>query len=560
MYILNLSEVRKVAGYRQIENGEVLLEVSRIPSGFKITGDINGVIDDVELFSFPRPDRVLVNNWQSWGPTRVIDKGFRLDFPQELIQKFGFSASIMPEIYFNLLLSDYFVASDSFVIGALKSTIGHVYFKIDDERISVHLRYFGRKFENWTAIEPIVVLNLGTDVGLPYYAQLVAKENNVDFSSQNPVGWSSWYHYYLDFDYEKMMLDLERSKNLKLGYEVFQIDDAWEVDIGDWVPNEKFPSLREIANKIAEYGYTPGIWLAPFSISETSSVYKEHKEWLVRDENGIPVVAYENWNKKIYALDTTHPEALEWLKNIFISMKESGFDYFKIDFLFAGAIQGKRYLPVSPIEAYQSGLRAIRSAVGNSFILGCGAPLLPSVGLVDGMRIGADTAPFWNASGPDIGYPNAYFAIRNVITRSFMNNVFWWNDPDCLMLRIEDTQLNDKQRELYTLVSVMLDNMVIESDKLSCKIDLNLWDLVKRYKKYGRRVFKVKGIMDGKYKIESCGVNGCDVVVIDNLANAEYSVIFDKPRVELVKDVEKRDDGRTFNYYTERHLEGGESE
>ncbi len=559
MYLSSLMEVRKIGGYRQFENGEILLEVTRIPSGFKISGEVKGVVDDIELFSFPRPDRVLVNNWQSWGPTRVIGKDFVLNFPRELIQKFGFSASLMPEIYFDSLISDYFIASDSFTIGALKSNVGHVYFKIDAEHVSVHLRYFGREFDNWIGVEPIVVLNLDADVGLPYYAQLVAKENNAVFSSHNPLGWSSWYHYYLDFDYEKMVSDLERSKELNLGYEVFQIDDAWEVDIGDWVPNEKFPSLNEVAKKIASYGYTPGIWLAPFSISETSSVYKEHKEWLVKDKDGNPIVAYENWNKKIYALDTTHPEAFEWLKNLFISLKESGFDYFKIDFLFAGAIQGKRYSSLSPIEAYRNGLKTIREAVGDSFILGCGAPLLPSVGFVDGMRVGADTAPFWDVNGPDIGYPNAYYALRNVITRSFMNNVFWWNDPDCLMLRTMDTQLDDKHRELYTVVSLLLDNMIIESDNLSCKIDLNLWELVKRYKKYGRRIFKVRGIMEGRYKIQSCGVNGCDEIIINDLATVDYSVNFDKPRVELIKDIEKRDDGRTFNYYTERHLEGGES-
>jgi len=49
---------------------------------------------------------------------------------------------------------------------------------------------------------------------------------------------------------------------------------------------------------------------------------------------------------------------------------------------------------VTPIQAYREGLNVIRKAVGKSFILGCGAPLLPSAGLVDGMRIGEDTAPY----------------------------------------------------------------------------------------------------------------------------------------------------------------------
>lgn len=554
MYVSSLSEIRKIMGYRQCDGYEILLEVSKIPSGYKITGEVKGRVDDVELFSFPRPDKVLVNNWQSWGPARVITKEFKLDFPKELIQKFGFSASIMPEVYFNNLISDYFIASEKFVIGALKSQIGHVYFRLNDDNVSVHSRYFGKTFHEWTPIEPVVILYLNPDEGLPYYAELIAEENDIAFSSHNPIGWSSWYQYYLDYDYQKMVSDLDKSKELDLGYEVFQIDDAWEVDIGDWVPNEKFPSLKEMADKIASYGYKPGIWLAPFSISETSSVFKNHPDWLVKDEYGLPVVAYENWNKKIYALDTTHPEAIEWLRKLFITLKESGFDYFKIDFLFAGAIQGRRYAEnTSPVEAYRNGLKVIREAVGDSFVLGCGAPLLPSVGFVDGMRIGADTAPYWDPNAPDIGYPNAYYALRNVITRAFMNNILWWNDPDCLMLRKEDTQLNDAQRELYTLVSLFLDNMIIQSDNLSYEIDMKLWKLIKKYKTYGRRRFKIKGLIDGKYTLTSCGVNGCDEVIIEELTTPQYRVNYDTPRVELKKIVEKRTDGRTFNYYEETH-------
>ncbi|MFN3329195.1 MAG: glycoside hydrolase family 36 protein, partial [Fervidobacterium pennivorans] len=339
-------------------------------------------------------------------------------------------------------------------------------------------------------------------------------------------------------DYKKMLLDLEKSRNK--GFEVFQIDDAWEKDIGDWVSNEKFPPTNELSNKIKEYGYTPGIWLAPFSVSETSELFMQHPDWVVKNNNGQPVVAYENWNKKIYALDTTHPEVQQWLSTLFKTLKDVGFDYFKIDFLFAGAIQGKRYDDVTPIEAYRKGLKLIRETVGDSFILGCGAPLLPSVGFVDGMRISADTAPFWDVNGPDIGYPNAFFALRNVITRSFFNNILWWNDPDCLLLRKEETNLTDEQRKLYTYVSLMLDNMLIQSDNLSLSLDNDLWEFAKKYKAFGRRIFKVEGLLNGRYRITSCGLNGCDKLEISNLENVSYNLRLDSKRVNLIKNIEKR--------------------
>ncbi len=556
MFIAPLSrdELKKIIGYRKLESAEFLVELEKIHLGYKIVIEAKGTVDDVEIFSFPRPERLLVNNWQSWGPTRVIDRNFELNFPKDLIEKFGFSASIMPEKYFSTLISDYFIASDNFVLGALSSKVGHPYFELDKEYVHVKLRYFGKTFNEWTKLESFVVLFINPDVGLPHYVDLVAKESGANYKRQNPVGWSSWYQYFLDFDYNKMLSDLNLSNGY--GYEVFQIDDAWEKDIGDWEANDKFPELDVLASKIKEHGYIPGIWLAPFSVAETSKLYKEHPDWVVKDKDGKPVVAYENWNKKIYALDTTNPEAKEWLKNLFVNLKNAGFDYFKIDFLFAGAIQGERYDNVSPIEAYRTGMAVIRESVGDSFILGCGAPLLPSVGYVDGMRISADTAPYWDVNGPDIGYPNAYYALRNVITRSFMNNVLWWNDPDCLMLRRQETQLTDEQRKLYSYVSMMLDNMIIQSDNLSLDIDKELWKSVLNYKKNGRRIFKVEGILSGEYKITSCGLNGCDKLIIKDLKNVQFDVSFDKKRVSLIKSVEKREDGRTFNYYTE----GSESE
>lgn len=549
IYISSLKDLRKVIGYRKYEYFECIVELEKIHLGYKVNVEVNGIVDEVEIFTFPKPERIFLNNWQSWGPARVVSKDFSIDFPKELIQKFGFSASIMPEKYFNSLVSDYFIASDNFVIGALQSKIGHPFFELSKDSINVKLKFFGKSFDGWTKVESFVVLYENPDIALPYYADLVAKENNANYKRYNPIGWSSWYQYFLDYDYNKMISDLEKSYGY--GYEVFQIDDAWERDIGDWEVNERFPSLEEVASKIKEYGYTPGVWLAPFSVAETSDLFKNHPEWIVKDNNGNPIVAYENWNKKIYALDTTHPEAQKWLLNLFIDLKSKGFDYFKIDFLFAGAIQGKRYLNVTPVEAYRIGMETIRKATGDSFVLGCGAPLLPSIGYVDGMRISADTAPYWDLNGPDIGYPNAYFALRNVITRSFMNNVWWWNDPDCLMLRKEETQLSDNHRQLYTYVSLLLDNMIIQSDNLSLNIDKELWNVILEYKKYGRRKYRVEGLMEGVYKITSCGLNGCDKLTIEDLGNAKYKIEFDTPRVKLFKSVEKREDGRTFNYYTE---------
>jgi alpha-galactosidase len=97
-----------------------------------------------------------------------------------------------------------------------------------------------------------------------------------------------------------------------------------------------------------------------------------------------------------------------------------GFRYFKLDFLYAGALNG--------LEVYREGLLLIREAVGDATLLGCGAPLLPSIGLVDAMRVGPDVVPEDPAATPDLRP-----VIARTHARAWMNGRFWVNDPDTLV-------------------------------------------------------------------------------------------------------------------------------
>lgn len=80
----------------------------------------------------------------------------------------------------------------------------------------------------------------------------------------------------------------------------------------------------------------------------------------------------------------TNPRAAAHLESVDRTLTDWGIGYHKLDFLCAGAIDGRRYEDCPPLDAYREGLRLIRRAVGEeAILLGCGAPLLPSIGLVD---------------------------------------------------------------------------------------------------------------------------------------------------------------------------------
>ncbi len=244
-------------------------------------------------------------------------------------------------------------------------------------------------------------------------------------------------------------------------------------------------------------------------------------------EGGRPKPCYKGWGKTIYALDTTHPDVQSWLDTTFRTLRRAGFTYLKIDFLFAAAMAGARRKPVTPVQAYRQGLRVIRRAAGRDFVLGCGAPLLPSVGLVDGMRIGEDTAPYWKTKPSGFQGPNAFFALKNALMRQFMHRAFWLNDPDCLLVRDREIELTPNERELYALAAGALDNMVVDSDRLSL-LGPGEKDLFRRALALRGRKVRVSGLMgeygEEAYLIEGRGGKGVDFELAANLSDGERSI------------------------------------
>jgi hypothetical protein len=96
--------------------------------------------------------------------------------------------------------------------------------------------------------------------------------------------------------------------------------------------------------------------------------------------------------------------------------------------------------------------------------LGCGCPLGSAVGIVDGMRIGPDVAPYWGTEQK--GEPGTALAIDAVVARSFMHRRLWLNDPDCLMLRAKETGLSASQRLALAWTIAASGGMLLISDDM----------------------------------------------------------------------------------------------
>ncbi|MCX8071140.1 MAG: alpha-galactosidase [Candidatus Binatia bacterium] len=318
--------------------------------------------------------------------------------------------------------------------------------------------------------------------GLAAYAQRSGQHMGARVSERSPVGWCSWYEYFTEIDEGAIRDNIDAARNLRgvVTFDYLQVDDGYQATIGDWLlPNAKFPhGMARLANEIRSAGFAAGIWLAPFIAKRESRLFAEHPEWFVRNDDQRPRFALWNpmWGRTpCYALDTTHPAALEWIASVIDTLvRKWNFTVLKLDFLYAAALPGQRSdAGATRAEALRRGLETIRAAAGdNAFLIGCGCPLGPAVGIVDAMRIGPDVAPYWSnflSRVPlrDLHGVATKHAVRNTLTRAFLHRRWWLNDPDCLMVRAQRTRLTEEEFRTLATAIVLTDGMLVLSDRLS---------------------------------------------------------------------------------------------
>jgi len=300
------------------------------------------------------------------------------------------------------------------------------------------------------------------------------------------VGWCSWYQYF------HAVAEADIVANLALAddwpFDVFQVDDGYQAAIGDWLrTNDRFPSdLAGLAGSIRAAGRTPGLWLAPFLVAPDSDTARRHPEWIARHVvDGVDTGPLRTWwnppwgggeDGFMYGLDTTRPDVLDHLESVAAAVVDAGFPYLKLDFTFSPSVDGGYDDPTrTPAERVRAAFEAVRRGAGpGAFLLGCGVPLANVVGVVDAARIGPDVAPVWtlDPSAEVVpGYlgvqPATAHAFTNTLTRSFMHRRLWLNDPDCLMLRTRDTDLDAPAARTWAHAVGVSGGMALVSDDLA---------------------------------------------------------------------------------------------
>ena len=297
------------------------------------------------------------------------------------------------------------------------------------------------------------------------------KSFNKDYPIVNKdkiLGYTSWYNYYQNINEEIILRDLDA---LDSRFNVFQIDDGYETFVGDWfdIDKNKFPNgLKGVVDKIHEKGYKAGIWLAPFAAETKSKLFKEHQDWLIKDKKNKPMKMGGNWSG-FYALDFYNLEARDYIKKSLEYYMDLGFDFFKLDFLYASSLKevNGKSRAMAQKEAYQF----LRDVLKDKIILGCGANIINSAHVFDYLRVGPDVSLVFD----DVPYMRLFHreristkvTIQNTIYRHLFDQRLFGNDPDVFLLRDENIKLSKEQKEALTTINALFGSVLMTSDDIA---------------------------------------------------------------------------------------------
>ena len=256
--------------------------------------------------------------------------------------------------------------------------------------------------------------------------------------------WQYYGPYFTERDFAEDVAHLEKDR---VPFDVFLIDECWDMSWGDWYGSEEWPGgMAAAADRIRALGYRPGIWTCPSLAKVHSRLASDHSEWLLRLEDGTPhIFRMDGLN---YVLDPTHPGVCDHIEETFRRLTHDwGFTYHKLDFLRSIFIDKRTrfYDPAATrLEAYRMALEAVRRGAGpDAYISACGGHYGGSLGLADSQRSGSDVAACWDK-------PPALPKFKQNVLRTWMNRL-WHTDPDAMMVRRRDEPINDTQHGFLSL-------------------------------------------------------------------------------------------------------------
>lgn len=465
-------EVRKEenALIYQLREGSFTLEFCETEDGIAVRGTAQGIpgIHDLEPIAGAQTEQAQKVFVQGFG---MDGKSGCLDIHDKLCESNGLIALYNEE---TVLLA--YALDQKRYINRYCTTTGKGLFSQDTTRFSGGFNLEGTGKACVVLPEIYFTETQKLVPGLKACAEKIAAYMGARTSKPPAFYWCSWYYLYQNLNQELLTEYVGNFRKEGIPFSHIQIDAGYAAALGDWLrPSHHFAQgLQQAARTILDAGYEPGIWIGPFMVGDQSELFQRHPDWILHDLAGNPVTELRSycepklWGSRdgnYYVLDTSHPLALAYLKEVFATLRKWGFTLFKTDFMLWNmhdTAQVRRYDgSMTSVEILRNTLKAIREAIGeDSYLLGCIAPFLPFLGYADGMRIAGDVGARW---AEDFGPVKM---IRALAADHYFNHIYWQNDPDSVLLREFDTELKPHEIRSLALLQALSGGVITTSDPL----------------------------------------------------------------------------------------------
>ncbi len=303
----------------------------------------------------------------------------------------------------------------------------------------------------------------------------ISEENQARRDTDTNYFWSSYQDFRTSFSYQYLLVQLKILDEMDppVPLQTIHVGPGYCI-AGDWLDTiENWPkTMEDVARQIFQRHYRAGIYVAPFAVHEKSKTFRNHPNWILKDNEGTAIVMDEDTDGKLYALDGSHEDVKDYIGKVFRNFRKMGFTYFEVDYLEWGlkdssevkrAKKGK-----SSVQVFRAVMDIIREEIGaGSFITANKTPFSPLIGIVDAVRIDRDQS--WKWEKETTGH-----ILQESYNTQYFNNVFWQNDPDVVILRDYKNEFTpDEQKSLALWNGFMggaigiSDNFkIMESDKL----------------------------------------------------------------------------------------------
>jgi hypothetical protein len=301
-----------------------------------------------------------------------------------------------------------------------------------------------------------VMMNISSDPyrSLEEYAEVMGRINESRTGSI-VNGWCHWFYTLDSYSEDEILLNARfASEHLrKYGMEYIQLDEGYQRAHGEWEGNSRFPhGMKWLAGQIRALGLRPGIWIAPFVISETTDLFRNHPDWLLKNEDGSPkrigpwpgedTEWYLNEAPRRYALDITHSEAEKWFTDLIDTICNNwGYEMIKVDFVAWTVFSADRFHDPSatPAEVYRKAFEIIRKTAGNKcHVLDCG-PGHITTGPANSMRIEYDQNYGFRSEAWKQYFQGPSSSAGALGKRYYFHNRTWTNDIDHLCIDLLST-------------------------------------------------------------------------------------------------------------------------